>query len=138
MQIAVHPLVFDNGAVLAIPESGGLYRLPKAILRNSESLADAAKRALTNDTPVDGILCQFVGIYDAVNRIPAGRELAAVILVRSWRWRPESAGTLPSVCWLKDFSQEEFVYDQNIILTEQGIFAPLSACFTVQQLALKD
>jgi ADP-ribose pyrophosphatase YjhB (NUDIX family) len=124
MQIAVHALVFDKGRVLAFEQEPGLYRLPKALLREKETLADAAARSLKKEAGIAARQVQFVGFYDALDRNPSGREVAAVLLAQFWRFiDPEDP---PELSWVKDFTQVSFVCDQNLILREQGIFAPCS------------
>ena len=127
MQIAVHTLVFDKGRVLAFEQEPDLYRLPKALLRDTETLADAAVRSLKKEAGITARQIQFVGIYDGLNRNPAGREIAAVLLARFWL---QDAGTHPDVRWVDGFNSVAFVCDQNLILREQGVFAPLSGRLT--------
>jgi ADP-ribose pyrophosphatase YjhB (NUDIX family) len=126
MRIAVYPLVFDKGAVLALVAAPECFRLPAAVLRESETIEEAAKRALKKEAAIDGLECQFVGIYDSIDRNPLMREIAAVVLVRSWKHSPIVDGRIPETDWLLTFNQRKFLFDQNIILLEQGIFAPLS------------
>jgi len=126
MRIAVYPLVFDKGALLALIAAPDCFRLPAAVLRDNETIEEAAKRALKKEAAIDGLECQFVGIYDSIGRNPLMRELAAVVLVRSWKHSPIVEGRIPETDWLISFNEKKFLFDQNIILMEQGIFAPLS------------
>jgi len=129
MRIAVYPLVFHKGCVLALPNEDGSYRLPSGLLRDSEIIAETAKRVLRKEAAIEAIDCQFVGIYDSIDRNPAVREIAAVVLVRKWRQSiPITGPSQPaiSVCWVPDFNGKTFQHDENSILAEQGIFAPLS------------
>ena len=129
MRIAVHALVFDKNSVLAVrPEGAELLSLPKVFLREGETLASAAKRALRKETNiiVTEPELQFVGIYDAVDRCPLCREVAAVLLARSWREAPADTLNLKSDCWVPDFLTAPWAFDYAQILTEQGLFAPLS------------
>jgi ADP-ribose pyrophosphatase YjhB (NUDIX family) len=126
MQIAVHALVFDKGRVLALkPDGAGLYRLPKALLRDGETLVEAAKRSLKKEAGIEATGLQFVGIYDALDRNPLGREVAAVLLAQSWRETAEK-GEGAGVCWVADFKGAPWIFDHVQILAEQEIFAPLS------------
>ena len=126
MWIAVHALVFDKGRVLAIkPEGADPYRLPKALLRDGETLVDAAKRSLKKEAGIEATDAHFVGIYDALDRNPLGRELAAVVLARQWREVAEKAKD-PDVCWVADFKTVSWIFDHVQILAEQEIFASLS------------
>ena len=126
MQIAVHALVFDKGRVLALkPEDAALYRLPRTLLRDNETLVDAAKRSLKKEAGIEATALQFVGIYDALDRNPFGRELAAVVLAQQWREVAEK-GKDASVCWVADFKTVPWIFDHVQILAEQEIFAPLS------------
>jgi ADP-ribose pyrophosphatase YjhB (NUDIX family) len=124
MRIAVHALVFDKDRVLAIKGEGEtLYRLPKAILREEEILADAARRGLKKEAGIEALSIQFVGIYDALDRIPSSREIAAVLLVRLWRPNPT---VQTGVHWLERSQDGLFDFDHASILAEQRMFAPLS------------
>ena len=124
MQVAVHALVFDKGRVLAFEQEPGLYRLPKALLREKETLADAAARSLKKEAGITARQLQYVGIYDALDRNPAGREIAAVLLAQFWQFA--DPGNPPELTWVENFTSVPFVCDQNLILREQGIFAPCS------------
>jgi ADP-ribose pyrophosphatase YjhB (NUDIX family) len=129
MRIAVHALVFDKGRVLAVKGEGTeLYSLPKALLKERETLASAAKRALKKETSIIATEpeLQFVGIYDAVDRYPLCREVAAVLLARSWRELPADASNPKDDCWVPDFRSAPWAFDYAQILAEQGVFAPLS------------
>ena len=132
MQVAVHALVFDKGRVLAFEQEPGLYRLPKALLREKETLADAAARSLKKEAGITARQLQYVGIYDALDRNPAGREIAAVLLAQFWQFA--DPGNPPKVTWVENFTSVPFVCDQNLILREQGIFAPCSGRLTPFQL----
>ena len=123
MQIAVHTLVFDKGCVLSLkPEGAGFYRLPKALLRDGETLVDAAQRSLKKEAGIVDADLHFVGIYDALDRNPLGREVAAVLLARSWREAEQDK----DVCWVADFKAAPWMFDHVQILAEQEIFASLS------------
>ena len=126
MQIAVHALVFDKGCVLSLkPEGAGFYRLPKALLRDGETLVDAAKRSLKKEAGIEATALQFVGIYDALDRNPFGRELAAVVLAQQWRDVVERSKD-QDICWVANFKTVPWIFDHVQILAEQEIFAPLS------------
>lgn len=138
MQIAVHTLVFDKGCVLSLkPEGAGLYRLPKALLRDGETLVDAAKRSLKKEAGIEATALQFVGIYDALDRNPFGRELAAVVLAQQWREVAEGTKDL-GVCWIAEFKTVPWIFDHAEILAEQEIFASLSHRQTSLELVKAD
>ena len=124
MQIAVHTLVFDKGRILAFEVEPGLYRLPKALLRDSETLANAATRSLKKEAGITARQIQFVGIYDALDRNPVGREIAAVVLAQFWQLIDPSNPL--EFTWVENFTTVPFICDQNLILREQGVFAPCS------------
>jgi len=126
MRVAVYALVFDKSRVLAFEKDSGLYSLPKTILRERETLADAAARSLKKEAGIIARQIQFVGIYDAPSREPAFREIATVVLARFWRREELLPDKAPELHWVENFNEASFVEDQNLILQEQGIFAPLS------------
>jgi len=126
MRIAVYILVFDKGRVLALKEDANLYRLPKAILRQEETMASAAQRGLRKETGIEAAELHFTGIYDALDRNPHCREIGAVLLARWWRDPPLSRET-HEIHWVENFASALFAGDQNVMLSEQGIFAPLSS-----------
>jgi ADP-ribose pyrophosphatase YjhB (NUDIX family) len=126
MQIAVHPLVFNKDCVLAVKGKDGLWRLPKAILREGETLVEAAKRGLLKEAGVEALCLCFSGIYDAVDRSPNGRELAAVMMVQAWREnKPEELQK--EIAWIGNYKETPLALDHNFILDEQGIFSRLSS-----------
>ena len=126
MLIAVHPLVFDKDCVLAVRGKNGLWRLPTAILRDDETLVDAAKRSLLKETEVEALSLCFSGIYDAVDRHPNGREVAAVMMVQAWRENKPEVST-KDTAWIGNYKDTPLALDHNFILDEQGIFARLSS-----------
>jgi ADP-ribose pyrophosphatase YjhB (NUDIX family) len=126
MQLAVNILVFDQGRLLALKaKEEGFYCLPKAYLRSDETLVQAAKRGLRKETGIDAADLHFVGIYDALSRNPAYREIAAVLLARSWHEVPGEEDRQAKIHWIHDLGKP-FILDQAQMLTEQRMFAPLS------------
>ncbi len=74
-------LVVWRGMLLLIqrrkPPYQGCWALPGGKLGEGETLEDAAHRELHEETGVEGVTMQFIGIYDDPERDPRGRYVSA-------------------------------------------------------------
>lgn len=78
-------LVVWRGMLLLIkrgkPPYQGQWALPGGKLGEGETLEDAAHRELCEETGVQDVSMQFVGIFDEPERDPRGRFISAAYLV---------------------------------------------------------
>jgi 8-oxo-dGTP diphosphatase len=118
--LTVDAVVFDGDKVLTIKRKNepfqGMSALPGGFLDPGETLEQAVKRELHEETGIRALAAEFLGIYDTIDRDPRQRVISAAYLITSWSGMPIAADDAAEVGWSHFY--EELAFDHNLIVTE--------------------
>jgi 8-oxo-dGTP diphosphatase len=121
--LAADCVVFDaRGRVLLVrrkfPPFQGRYALPGGFVEIGETVEEAARRELAEETGVKAGGLQLVGVYSDPRRDPRGHICSAVFLARAPRARPAAGDDAAAAEWIADWSKVDLAFDHARILAD--------------------
>jgi 8-oxo-dGTP diphosphatase len=121
--LAADCVVLDaRGRVLLIrrkfPPFRGQYALPGGFVEVGETVEDAARRELEEETGVRGGRLQLVGLYSDPGRDPRGHTCSAVFLVTAPRGKPQGGDDAAVAEWVADWTKVDLAFDHAKILAD--------------------
>ena len=121
--LAADCVVLDGrGRVLLVrrkhPPFKSHYALPGGFVEIGETVEDAARRELVEETGVKAGRLQLVGIYSDPGRDPRGHTCSAVFLTRIVRARPTAGDDAAAAEWMADWRTVDLAFDHARILAD--------------------
>ncbi len=99
------------------PFKGG-FALPGGFVEIGESVEEAAKRELKEETDVDATNLTLVGVYSEPDRDPRGHTCSVAFLVRVNNEEATAGDDADAVAWIKNFDGIEIAFDHRKIITD--------------------
>jgi 8-oxo-dGTP diphosphatase len=121
--LAADCVVFDTrGRVLLVRRKfapfRGHYALPGGFVEIGETVEDAARRELMEETGVKAGRLRLVGVYSDPKRDPRGHTCSAVFLATAPRAKPKAGDDAAEVEWVADWTKVDLAFDHAKILTD--------------------
>jgi len=111
-----------KGRVLLIrrghPPFKGKYALPGGFVGIGETVEDACRRELMEETGVKAGRLQLLGVYSDPKRDPRGPTCAVVFLTRVARATPKAGDDAAAVEWVEGWSKLDLAFDHAKILSD--------------------
>jgi 8-oxo-dGTP diphosphatase len=128
--VAADCVVFDaKGRVLLIrrghPPFKGRYALPGGFVDIGETVEDACRRELAEETGLVAGRLRLVGIYSDPKRDPRGHTCSAVFLAKVARSNPRAGDDAAAAEWVADWRKADLAFDHAEILTDASKMAGL-------------
>lgn len=111
-----------RGEVLLIERKNGPYRghlaLPGGFVDIGETVEDACRRELMEETGVKAGKLTLVGVYSDPNRDPRGHTASVVFLTRVRTNKTEAGDDAASARWVADWRRLPLAFDHAKILAD--------------------
>lgn len=116
-------VVFDSrGRVLLIrrgnPPFKGRYALPGGFVDVGETLEDACRRELMEETGLKVRRLDLVGVYSDPGRDPRGHTCSVAFLARAGRATPKAGDDAAAAEWVKGWRNVDLAFDHAKILRD--------------------
>jgi 8-oxo-dGTP diphosphatase len=129
MQKPVTPLLasdcvcFDGrGRLLLIrrghPPFEGMRALPGGFVEVGETVEDACRRELREETGVRAGRLRLIGIYSRPDRDPRGHSVSAAFLTRVRRAEATAGDDAASAEWVENWKGMKLAFDHSVILRD--------------------
>lgn len=121
--LAVDAVVLDKqGRVLLIRRGNdpfaGHYALPGGFVDVGESVEDACRRELAEETGLEVGRLRLVGVYSDPDRDPRGHTVAVAYLARARRAQAQAGDDAAAVEWVQPRRGLKLAFDHGRILRE--------------------
>jgi 8-oxo-dGTP diphosphatase len=121
--LTVDCVVVDSGKrVLLIrrghPPFKGGYALPGGFVEVGETVEDACRRELKEETGVEAGTLRLIGVYSDPKRDPRGHTCAVAYLARVGRTTAEAGDDAAAVEWVADWRTLDLAFDHARILAD--------------------
>lgn len=100
------------------PPFKGKYALPGGFVEIGETVEDAAKRELLEETNIAAKTLTLVGVYSKPDRDPRGHTCSIAFLVRAENQETKAGDDAEAVAWIKNFDGIEIAFDHRKIITD--------------------
>jgi 8-oxo-dGTP diphosphatase len=111
-----------KGRVLLIrrghPPFKGRHALPGGFVDIGETVEDACRRELMEETGVEAHTLELVGVYSDPRRDPRNHTCAVVFLTRLRRAKPRAGDDAVAAEWVEDWRKLELAFDHARILRD--------------------
>jgi 8-oxo-dGTP diphosphatase len=111
-----------KGRVLLIrrkfPPFRGSYALPGGFVEVGETVEDAARRELMEETGVKAGRLRMLGVYSDPERDPRGHTCSVVFLANAPRAQPQAGDDAAAAEWVADWTKVELAFDHAKILAD--------------------
>jgi 8-oxo-dGTP diphosphatase len=121
--LAADCVVFDaRGSVLLVrrkyPPFKGRYALPGGFVEIGETVEDACRRELAEETGLHAGRLRLVGVYSDPKRDPRGHTCSAVFLAKVARGAPKAGDDAAAAEWVADWREADLAFDHARILAD--------------------
>jgi 8-oxo-dGTP diphosphatase len=121
--LAADCVVFDaGGRVLLIrrrhPPFKGRYALPGGFVEIGETVEEACRRELAEETGVKAGRLRLVGVYSDPKRDPRGHTCSAVFLAKVARAAPKAGDDAAAAEWVADWRKADLAFDHARIVAD--------------------
>jgi 8-oxo-dGTP diphosphatase len=121
--LAADCVVFDaKGRVLLVrrkyPPYKGRYALPGGFVEIGETVEDACRRELAEETGLVAGRLRLVGVYSDPKRDPRQHTCSAVFLAKAARGSPRAGDDAAAAEWIADWRKADLAFDHARILTD--------------------
>ncbi len=121
--LTVDCIVFDaKGRVLLIrrgrPPFEGHYALPGGFVDVGETVEDACRRELLEETGVTVGRLHLVGVYSAPNRDPRGHTVSVAFAARGRTARLRAGDDAAAAEWVERWQREPLAFDHGKIVKD--------------------
>lgn len=121
--LAADCVVFDaKNRVLLIrrkhPPFKGRYALPGGFVEIGETIEDACRRELMEETSVKAGRLQLVGVYSDPKRDPRAHNCAVVYVTRVARATPRAGDDAAAAEWVEDWRNRKLAFDHADIIAD--------------------
>jgi 8-oxo-dGTP diphosphatase len=100
------------------PPFKGRYALPGGFVEVGETVEDACRRELMEETGVKAGKLQLLGIYSDPSRDPRGHTCTVAFLTRVRSARVNAGDDAAAAAWVEDWSNVDLAFDHALILTD--------------------
>ena len=126
--LAVDCVVLDaKGRALLIrrgnPPFQGQYALPGGFVEVGETVEDACRRELMEETGVKAGKLTLIGVYSDPKRDPRGHSVAAAFLTRVRRAEAKAGDDAAAVEWVESWRRLQLAFDHKLILRDAARLA---------------
>jgi 8-oxo-dGTP diphosphatase len=116
-------VVFDAKGRLLLIRRGhlpfkGQYALPGGFVEVGETVEDACRRELMEETGVKAGRLELIGVYSDPERDPRGHTCAVAFLARVGRATATAGDDAAAAEWVEDWQQMELAFDHANILAD--------------------
>ena len=112
----------SKGRVLLIRRGNepfrGFYALPGGFVRVGETVEDACRRELIEETGVKAGRLRLVGVYSDPNRDPRGHTVSVAYLARVRTGAAAAGSDAAAVEWVARWKRIELAFDHRQILSD--------------------
>lgn len=112
----------SRGRVLLIrrgfPPFKGGYALPGGFVEIGETVEDACRRELMEETGIKAGKLTLIGIYSNPTRDPRGHTCSVAYLTRVGRAIPKAGDDAAAAEWIEDWSKLKLAFDHKQVLTD--------------------
>ncbi|MFM9942072.1 MAG: NUDIX domain-containing protein [Hyphomicrobiaceae bacterium] len=121
--LAVDCVAFDGkGRLLLIrrgnPPFQGQYALPGGFVDVGETVEDACRRELMEETGIKAGKLTLVGVYSDPNRDPRGHTVSPAFLTRIRRATPKAGDDARAAAWVESWQRLKLAFDHNKIVRD--------------------
>jgi len=99
------------------PPFKGKYGLPGGFVDVGETVEDACRRELKEETGVKAGRLELLGVYSDPKRDPRGHTCSVVFLTRVARATPRAGDDAAAAEWVEDWSKQDLAFDHAKILS---------------------
>jgi 8-oxo-dGTP diphosphatase len=111
-----------RGRVLLIrrkhPPFQGQYAIPGGFVEIGETVEEACRRELKEETGLTVGALRLVGIYSDPKRDPRGHTCSVVFLGRATKATPTAGDDAAAAEWVKDWSKLDLAFDHAKVLAD--------------------
>jgi len=100
------------------PPFKGKYALPGGFVDVGETVEDACRRELKEETGVKAGRLELLGVYSDPKRDPRGHTCSVVFLARIARATPKGGDDAAAAEWVEDWSKLDLAFDHAKILRD--------------------
>ena len=100
------------------PPFKGKYALPGGFVDVGETVEDACRRELEEETGVEVGRLTLLGVYSDPSRDPRGHTCSIVFLARVARATPKAGDDAAAAEWVENWSRLELAFDHAKILAD--------------------
>jgi 8-oxo-dGTP diphosphatase len=100
------------------PPFKGKYALPGGFVDIGETVEDACRRELKEETGVKAGRLELLGVYSDPKRDPRGHTCSVAFLARFARATPKGGDDAAAAEWVEDWSKLDLAFDHAKILRD--------------------
>ncbi len=120
LALAADYVVFDpQGRLLLIRRKGlpfeGRYALPGGFVEYGETTEQAAARELLEETGLEAVALDLIGVYSDPARDPRGHMVSIAYLARVERFDPQAGDDAAQAEFVADWRDQALAFDHNTI-----------------------
>lgn len=121
--LTVDCVVFDaDGRVLLIrrgrPPFEGQLALPGGFVDVGETVEDACRRELMEETGVKAGKLHLIGVYSAPDRDPRGHSVSTAFMTRVRKPAPKAGDDAAAVEWVESWRRQSLAFDHKQIIRD--------------------
>lgn len=122
-RLTVDAVIFDaKGRLLLIrrknPPFQGSYALPGGFAEIGETVEDACRRELREETGLEAGALELVGVYSQPGRDPRGHTVSVAFVGVVDHAEPTAGDDAAAAAWIADWQTLEFAFDHAEILQD--------------------
>jgi len=121
-KLAVDCVIFkDDGLVLirrGIPPFEGQLALPGGGVEIGETVEQACKREVKEETSLDVSDLELLGVYSAPNRDPRGHVVSIVFVAKGIQGELKAGDDAADACVVKNWEKEDLAFDHREIISD--------------------
>lgn len=124
--LTVDCVIYDRqGRVLLIrrknPPFQGAFALPGGFVEIGETVEDACRREVMEETGLKVTKLRLAGVYSAPGRDPRGHTCSVVYLAERWSGKPEASDDAADAQWVTDWRSESLAFDHSAVLADAEV-----------------